>query len=158
MVPRISRRRFDMTRDGFTLLAACPCRRRSSILCAMFSVTEAESHQDPRTDPPSDVQTHQIAIAERRSPPRPAAAAFRREILHSCSGAQSKCGGRAIKGGFRRRLAETAGVPDAAARCATKADQVAYGPFGSESPPGDIGSRRAIGPSRGPPCGPRTEP
>mgnify|MGYP001551543471 CR=1 FL=1 len=26
-----------------------------------------------------------------------------------CSGAQSKCGGRAIKGGFRRRLAETEG-------------------------------------------------
>ena len=24
-----------------------------------------------------------------------------------CSGAQSKCGGRAIKGGFRRRLTET---------------------------------------------------
>jgi len=29
--------------------------------------------------------------------------------LHRCSGAQSKCGRRAIKGGFRRRLAETIG-------------------------------------------------
>ena len=31
------------------------------------------------------------------------------EIGGNCSGAQSKCGGRAIKGGFRRRLAETGG-------------------------------------------------
>ena len=28
-----------------------------------------------------------------------------------CSGAQSKCGGRAIEGGFRRRFAETEGAP-----------------------------------------------
>ena len=32
------------------------------------------------------------------------------EGLYMCSGAQSKCGGRAIEGGFRRRFAETEGA------------------------------------------------
>ena len=32
------------------------------------------------------------------------------DAARSCSGAQSKCGERAIKGGFRRTLAETEGT------------------------------------------------
>ena len=34
----------------------------------------------------------------------------RHSIGDWCSGAQSKCGGRAIEGGFRRRFAETEGA------------------------------------------------
>ena len=34
---------------------------------------------------------------------------FDRLVSLKCSGAQSKCGGRAIKGDFRRKLAETEG-------------------------------------------------
>ena len=33
----------------------------------------------------------------------------RPKLTGRCSGAQSKCGRRAIKGGFRRKLAETIG-------------------------------------------------